>query len=62
VTKTALQVAAIALGVFILAMVAHKAHADISLIAAKYSGGDFWLELARYLVGNIAGGAKKPEG
>lgn len=54
--KTLLQVFAVALGVFILAMIAHKAHADISLIAQKFSGADFWLELARYLVGNLAGG------
>jgi hypothetical protein len=62
VTKTALQVAAIALGVFVLSMVAHKAHADISLIAAKYSGGEFWLEVARYLIRNLAGGGKAPDG
>ncbi len=55
-TKTALQVAAIALGVFILSLVVHKGSADISLIAQKHSGGDFWLEVARYFIRNLAGG------
>ena len=60
--KTLLQVSAIALGGFVLGMVVHKGHADISLIAAKHSGAEFWLEVGRYLIGNLVGGAKKPDG
>ena len=55
-SQTLLQVVAI-LGVAVIwAMIAHKGYADISVIAAKHSGGDFWRALAVYLIGNIAGG------
>ena len=42
--------------VLLLSMVAHKAHHDISILAAKHSGAAFWSALGRYFIGNIAGG------
>ena len=41
---------------FLLGMVAHKSHRDISVLAEKHSGGEFWVELARYFITNLAGG------
>ena len=41
---------------FLLGMVAHKGHADISGLAAKHSGSEFWVELGRYVIRNLAGG------
>jgi hypothetical protein len=55
------QVLAIALLSLIFAMIVHKGYNDISRIAAKHSGTEFWVEVARYAIGNLAGGAKKPE-
>lgn len=55
-SKTLTQMAAVLVFAGILAMVAHKAHADISVIAAKHSGAEFWRALAVYLIGNLAGG------
>jgi hypothetical protein len=59
--RTVSQALAILCMAFLLGMVVHKGHADISVLASKYSGGEFWMELARYFIGNIAGGAKRPE-
>ena len=56
VMVTALQTLAILGLALIWAMVVHKGYADISVIAAKHSGVDFWRELAVYLIGNLAGG------
>jgi hypothetical protein len=53
--KTVLQVAAIGLLIGLLAMVFHKALADVSGVWARHSGADFWVELARYLLRNLAG-------
>ena len=55
------QVVAIALLVLIFAMIAHKGYHDISRIAEKHSGKEFWVEMARYAIGNLAGGARKQE-
>lgn len=54
--KTALQVLAILGLIGLLAMVFHKAFADISVMAQQHSGGEFWAALARYLFKNLAGG------
>ena len=40
----------------ILGMVVHKGHADISVLAEKYSGRQFWVALASYFIRNLAGG------
>lgn len=50
------QILAILFLAFIFSVIAHKAYADISLLAQKHSGSDFWVALGRYLVANIAGG------
>ena len=41
---------------FLLGMVVHKGHADISVLAQNHSGGEFWVELGRYFIRNLAGG------
>lgn len=41
---------------FLVGMVAHKGHADISRLAQKHSGSEFWVELGRYVIRNLAGG------
>jgi hypothetical protein len=38
-------------------MIAHKSYVDISALAAKHSGREFWISLARYFIRNMAGGA-----
>lgn len=54
--KTLLQVFAIALGCFILSVIAHKFYVDISLLAQQHSGEKFWWAFGRYLITNLAGG------
>ena len=55
------QVVAIALLFVIFMMIAHKGYHDLSRIAEKHSGKAFWVEMARYAIGNLAGGGKKQE-
>ena len=50
------KVAAVALLVLIQSMILHKGYTDISALARKHSGEQFWTALARYFVGNLAGG------
>jgi hypothetical protein len=45
----------------IYAMIVHKGYNDLSRIADKHSGEEFWVEVARHVLGNLAGGAKKQE-
>ena len=56
--RTVSQALAILCMAFIIGMVAHKGHADISVLAEKHSGKEFWVELARYLIGNLGGGGR----
>lgn len=53
---TVVQVLAIVAGVLVWSMIAHKGYVDISALAERHSGTDFWLQLARYFVRNLAGG------
>lgn len=53
---TVLQVLAWVCLAGLLSMIVHKGYTDISVIAAQYSGGEFWTELARYALRNLAGG------
>lgn len=53
--KTALQIVAIACLMGLVAVIFHKAFADISVLWQQYSGGDFWVSLGRYLFRNLAG-------
>ncbi|CDN86347.1 hypothetical protein BN948_00748 [Hydrogenophaga intermedia] len=53
--KTVLQVIAILGLMGLMAMVFHKAFADVSVLWQQHSGTAFWAELARYLFKNLAG-------
>lgn len=53
--KSTLQILAV-LCVFVFwSMILHKGYTGISALAQKYSGEEFWLALARYLLQNLAG-------
>jgi hypothetical protein len=54
--KRMAQILAVFCIAVILGMVVHKGHADISALAQQHSGGKFWVALAKYFVGNLAGG------
>ena len=54
--KSALQVLAVLCLIALISMVAHKAFADITVLAQQHSGGDFWAALARHILRNLAGG------
>ena len=58
VAKDLLQKVAIFAGILLLSMILHKGVTDISVIAEKYSGRQFWVALAKYFIGNLAGGKK----
>jgi hypothetical protein len=53
-----LQKAAIVVLVLICSIIAHKGYVDISALGQKYSGQEFRVALARYFIGNLAGGGK----
>jgi hypothetical protein len=57
IAKTVLQGLAIAGLAAIVGIVAHKGFVDISALASKHSGSEFWIALVRYLFKNVAGGA-----
>lgn len=52
-----LQILAVFCAIVIWAMILHKGSADISALAQKYSGGEFWVALAKYFLRNIGGGS-----
>ena len=54
--KTALQAVAVLCLVALFAMLLHKAFADVSALAQRHSGSDFWAALARQVLRNLAGG------
>jgi hypothetical protein len=56
-----LQKVAIAVLVLLYSIILHKGYVDISALARKNSGQEFWVSLARYLIGNLAGGGKRAE-
>jgi hypothetical protein len=39
----------------LFAMIAHKGYADVTALAAKYSGTEFWVRFARYVIANLGG-------
>ncbi len=55
-SKTLMQVLAVLAMAAILSMIVHKSYADVSIIAAKHSGWEFWREVAVWMIGNLAGG------
>ena len=58
VLKTLSQLLAILWLAFLLGMIVHKGYAEISALARQHSGEEFRLALARYFLGNLAGGGK----
>lgn len=54
--KNLMQAVAIVCLAALFATIAHKGYADVSLLAAKHSGMEFWVAFGRYLIANIAGG------
>ena len=50
------KVVAVALLVLIHSMILHKGYTDVSALAQKHSGEQFWKALGRYVIGNIGGG------
>jgi hypothetical protein len=56
--RTLLQALAILCMAMILSMIAHKGYVDVSLLAHRHSGAQFWIALAQYLIGNLAGGPR----
>ena len=53
-----LQKAAVVFLVLMLSTIAHKGYVDISALSARHSGQEFRVALARYFIGNLAGGGK----
>lgn len=45
-------------GMLLLSMILHKGITDVSVIAEKHSGRQFWVALGKYFIGNLAGGKK----
>jgi len=58
VAQELLHKLAIFAGVLLLSMILHKGVTDISVIAEKHSGQQFWVALGKYFIGNLAGGKK----
>jgi hypothetical protein len=54
--KTALQVAAILCAAVMVSVIFHKAYMDLDRLAQKYSGVEFWVELAKQVLRNLAAG------
>jgi hypothetical protein len=52
------QALAIVVAAFMVGTILHKGVADLSALAQRHAGADFWPALARYLIGNIAGGSQ----
>jgi len=54
--RNVLQILAVFCAIVVLSIILHKGYAGIAALAQKYSGGEFWRALARYLMQNLAGG------
>jgi hypothetical protein len=55
--KTLLQIFGVLCMSLIIGTILHKGYADISALAQQHAGAKFWLELGRYFLRNLAGGA-----
>jgi hypothetical protein len=53
--KDALQALSILCIGGLFAMIAHKAYVDVTSLAVKYSGAEFWARFARYVIANLGG-------
>lgn len=49
---------AIFAAILLVSIILHKGFTDISVIADKHSGRQFWVALGKYFIGNLAGGKK----
>ena len=49
-----LQILAMLCAIAYFSMLLHKAWSDLSRLAIKYPGEDFWRALGRYLMANLA--------
>jgi hypothetical protein len=56
-----LQKVAVLFLVVMCTLILHKGAVDISGLAAKHSGKEFWVALTRYLIGNLGGGGKRAD-
>jgi len=56
-----MQKAAVVFLVLLCSVILHKGYVDISGLAYKHSGQQFWVALARYFIGNLGGGGKRAE-
>lgn len=54
--KTFLQVVAVAIVTVLFAMILHKGSVDISALAQKHAGGEFWVALVKYFFSNMGAG------
>jgi hypothetical protein len=54
--QTLLQILAVFGMILIVSMIAHGGYVDISALAHRHSGEQFWSALAQYLLRNLAGG------
>ncbi len=54
--KTFLQVVAVAIVILLMSMILHKGSVDISALAQKHSGGEFWVALVKYFFSNMGAG------
>lgn len=54
--NTLVKVLAAAGLILIQSMILHKGYTDVSALAEKHSGGDFWRALAKYFISNMGGG------
>jgi len=53
--STLIRVFAAAGLILIQSMILHKGYTDVSALAEKHSGGQFWQALARYFLANMGG-------
>jgi hypothetical protein len=60
--STLVRVFAAAGLILLQSMILHKGYTDVSALAQKHSGGEFWRALARYFITNIGGGGGGPGG
>jgi len=51
-----LQILALFCAIVIWAMILHKGSAEVSALAQKHSGEEFWIALAKYFLRNLGGG------
>jgi hypothetical protein len=55
---TLAQALAIVVAVFMVSTILHKGASDLAGLAQRQAGAEFWPALARYLIGNLAGGSQ----